>query len=74
MTGIPVAFLRRVARMIMAWRHPSPLACPIHHIHGAKDKVIPVRKACPDRVVPGGGHLINLTHAPEVNRFILECL
>jgi hypothetical protein len=32
--------------------------------------VIPLRKVAPDAVVPGAGHLVNWTHAPQVNPLI----
>lgn len=42
----------------------------IHQIHGEKDWVIPLRRGHPDRVIAGGGHLINITHADEVNAYL----
>jgi pimeloyl-ACP methyl ester carboxylesterase len=69
---IPVPYLRRVGRMILKWKRPSPLTCPIAHIHGDRDRLIPLRNVQPDEVVPGGGHLINLTHPDQVNRFLRQ--
>ena len=43
---------------------------PIHHIHGGDDRLIPVRRVNPDRVVEGAGHLLNLTHPDAVNDFL----
>ena len=70
----PVPFLRRVGRMILNWQGPASLPCPVYHIHGDKDLIIPIRRVSPDEVVHGGGHVINLTHAEQVNRFIERCL
>jgi hypothetical protein len=42
----------------------------IYHIHGEVDHLIPIQNIEPDRTIKGGGHLINLTHAQEVNEFI----
>jgi len=67
---VPVLFLRRVGRMILRWNGPPALSCPSYHIHGQIDRVIPLKGNEPDEVVPDGGHLINLTHAEQVNRFI----
>ena len=39
-------------------------------VHGSRDRLIPRRRIRPDAVVPGAGHLVNLTHAEVVNRFI----
>lgn len=67
---VPVPFLRRVGRMILRWRPPERLPCPVRAIHGARDRIIPVRRVRPDEIVDDGGHLISLTHAERVNRFI----
>ncbi len=48
----------------------ASLGIPVHAIHGEKDAVIPVSGVTPRQVVAGGHHLINLTHAAEVNAFI----
>ena len=47
---------------------------PIHAIHGELDEVIPLAGVKPAEVVPGGRHLINLTHPTQVNRFIMSAL
>ena len=44
----------------------------VHHIHGDRDRMMPLRRVRPDHVVRGGGHLINLTHADEVNAYMAE--
>lgn len=67
---VEVHFLRRVGRMIVRWRSGKSLPCPTYHIHGARDRIIPIRHLKPDEVIPDGGHLINLTHADRVNAFI----
>ncbi len=54
------------------WR-PAPLPdIPIHHIHGGADLIIPVHRTQADVIVPGAGHLLNLTHANVVNLFIMD--
>ncbi|MCA9173934.1 MAG: alpha/beta hydrolase [Planctomycetales bacterium] len=63
-------------RQLMVWRPPAPLDCPVYRIHGERDRVIRLRCRLtpPGRVVPGGGHVISLTHAREVNDFLREVL
>ncbi len=51
-----------------------PPGVPVHHIHGGDDELIPCRRVRPDVVVPGGGHLLNVTHADAVNAFLAERL
>lgn len=72
--NIPVPFLRRVGRMIVNWRGPKSFPCPVRQIHGAADRIIPLRCVTPDEVVPDGKHLINMTHTEQVNPFIERCL
>ena len=43
---------------------------PICHIHGDRDRLIPLHRVRPDHVVPGAGHLLNLTHGEAVNAFL----
>ena len=61
---------------MLAWRAPSAaeIGCPVHHIHGSDDHLIPLANVRDgvDVVVPGGGHVINVTHADVVNRFVLD--
>ena len=60
------------------WTGPAgrEIGCPVHHIHGAADRMIPLSRVHPppDRVIPDGGHVIHLTHADQVNAFISERL
>jgi len=67
---VPVLFLRRVGRMILRWDGTSLPSCPRYQIHGQIDRVIPLKGNEPDEIVADGGHLINLTHAEQVNRFL----
>jgi pimeloyl-ACP methyl ester carboxylesterase len=59
---------------MLTWRAPEDLCCPVHHIHGSRDHLIPLQNVRQhvDVIVPGGGHVINVTHAAIVNRFIAE--
>ncbi|HYE61811.1 MAG TPA: alpha/beta hydrolase [Phycisphaerales bacterium] len=50
------------------------LGVPVWEVHGSRDRVIPVGRVTPDRVVEGGGHLVNVTHAAEVNAFLAEVM
>ncbi len=68
--GVSPRFVRWGIAAITAWPGAGPLAAPVFHIHGSDDEWIPLRSVQPDQVIPGGGHLINLTHAAEVNAFL----
>ena len=65
--------IRWSCRALMRWECcATPPDMPIHAIHGQKDEIVPLRNVTPQRVIPGGHHLINLSHANEVNAFIAD--
>jgi pimeloyl-ACP methyl ester carboxylesterase len=65
------AFIRWASCAALNWR-PSPAArrVRVYQIHGDADRTLPVRYTRPDVVVPGGGHLLPLTHPEAVNDFL----
>ena len=68
----PISFLRWGCRAILDWKPAGPPPVPVWRIHGAADHLIPASLVRADRVVEGAGHLVNLTHPQEVERFIRE--
>jgi pimeloyl-ACP methyl ester carboxylesterase len=63
-------FLRWAIGAILHWR-PSAIAdVPVFQIHGRRDRMIRAERVAADAVIPDGGHLINLSHAEQVNAFI----
>lgn len=66
----PPSFVKWACRAIFGWAGAAALDVPIHQIHGARDRVIPLSSASPDAVVPDAGHLLNVTHPEAVNAFI----
>jgi pimeloyl-ACP methyl ester carboxylesterase len=59
---------------ILRWQ-PTPLAdTPVFHIHGRRDRMIRASMVAADCVVPDGGHLVNLSHAAEVNDLIRKVI
>lgn len=46
----------------------------IFHIHGANDRMFPIRNIRPTHVIPNGTHLMVLNRAEEVSRCIEEIL
>lgn len=64
-------FLRWACGAVLGWRpRHSPRKVPVLHIHGEMDRTLPARLTHPDVVVPGGGHMLPLTHPKIVNEFI----
>jgi pimeloyl-ACP methyl ester carboxylesterase len=68
----PVSFLRWGLQALLGWHPPQDLSAPVYHVHGGRDRLLPCRRARPDLVIPRAGHLLNVTHPTEVNRFIAE--
>ena len=62
-------FLRWAIHAALAW-HPTPLDVPVFHVHGDRDRIIPLDRVQPTRVVAGAGHVLALTHAAEVAAFL----
>ncbi len=70
----PPEFLRRAGGAVLCWRGCEDPGVPVHHVHGQRDRIIPARRVAADVVVPGAGHLLNLTHPDEVNAFLRRWL
>jgi pimeloyl-ACP methyl ester carboxylesterase len=66
-------FLRWAAGALLQWE-AEPLDLPVYQLHGEQDSVIPLARVGDVKVIRGAGHLVSLTHADEVNRFIREAL
>lgn len=64
------AFIQWGGHALTRWAGAGEPAAPVHHIHGGDDRIMPCRLVRPDVIIPGAGHLLNVTHADEVNRFI----
>ncbi len=74
MDDLPIDFLCWGCRAILQWR-PAGRAeptwrTPVFQIHGSADRLIPAARVQADEIVPGAGHLVNLTHPEAVNAFI----
>lgn len=68
--------LRWAALAMSRWQSKACPRAPVYRAHGRRDQIIPIpsERFRPglDLVVPDGNHLINLTHATAVNRWLLE--
>jgi pimeloyl-ACP methyl ester carboxylesterase len=61
-------------RAILSWESTPLKGVPVFQIHGRRDPLIPARRVEADVMIPDGGHLINMTHADEVNAFMARLL
>jgi pimeloyl-ACP methyl ester carboxylesterase len=72
LVATPVEFMRWASIAIFEWERVEELPMPIHHVHGDRDRLIPISRVRADRVIAGAGHLLNVTHADAVNDFIAD--
>lgn len=66
-------FFRWAAQAVLTWGKQGPppaTSVPVYHIHGERDRVLPLRRTTPTEVVPGGGHIIAITHPEQVTAFL----
>ena len=71
-----VSLLKWGADAMRRWNAAITARVPVYRAHGRRDIVIPMPEGQMrpeiDLVVPGGRHLISLTHASAVNAWLLE--
>lgn len=67
-------FMRWCIRALLTWKGVELGPLPVLHIHGAKDRIIPLCNVHPDHVIDGAGHVVNMSHPKEVNVVIEQWL
>jgi pimeloyl-ACP methyl ester carboxylesterase len=63
-------FSHWVIHAILHWELTPMDGIRVLQIHGRHDRVLPARRAKADEIIADGGHMINVTHAKQVNAFI----
>ena len=71
--NIDPAFIRWSLNVIVNWSHTERLSEMIH-IHGSNDHLLPFRYVKADYMVKGGGHLMVMNRAEEVNSILRDVL
>ncbi|MBC6492543.1 alpha/beta fold hydrolase [Flavihumibacter stibioxidans] len=66
-------FIRWALGAILNWKSMAT-ATGIFHIHGSGDHLLPVKYVYPTHLINGGGHLMVMNRAEEVNRVLGEIL
>jgi len=66
-------YLKRTVEMITHWDRKA-YSPNIIHIHGNKDRTIPVRNVKVDYLVDRGSHMMMITRADEINELLEEIL
>lgn len=66
-------FLRRTIEMILRWeRTTAPVG--IYHLHGDRDRTIPIRNVAYTHHLPDGSHMMTLTRGAEVSKVVNDLL
>ncbi len=67
------SFIRWSINAILGWKQQERLSNSIH-IHGNKDRLLPVRYTNASYIVKNGKHLMVLNKADEINKILAEVL
>jgi pimeloyl-ACP methyl ester carboxylesterase len=67
------AFLRWGCRAILGWR-PTSVSTSVFHLHGSRDRLIPLGRVRPTRILEGAAHLPSLSHPAETKAFLRDVL
>ncbi len=62
----PPAFVRWACAAAADWPGVGDLGCPVLHLHGANDRIIPLAEVDADVAIPRAGHVPALTHPRAV--------
>lgn len=71
------SFIRWALGAILQWRggiQRSDLHHTLYHIHGTRDNLLPIRYVQPTHPIEGGGHLMVMNRATEINRALQDIL
>lgn len=62
-------FIKWAMHAIVTWKGKAERP-PALHIHGSRDELLPARFCKPTHVIKGGGHLMVMTRAREINELL----
>ncbi|HTL07989.1 MAG TPA: alpha/beta hydrolase [Chitinophagaceae bacterium] len=65
------AFISWAMGAILQWKENEAPQSYVH-IHGSRDAVLPLRNTRPTHVIAGGGHLMIMNRASEINRILSD--
>jgi pimeloyl-ACP methyl ester carboxylesterase len=67
------AFISWAIHAALSWKN-EVIPPSLWHIHGAKDRLFPIRFTNPTHRVPEGNHMMIMSKAAEMNNFLKEVL
>lgn len=73
LAGKKGAWHRWATSAVLGWHaRPALDTVPLVQIHGDCDTTFPIRYVVANKVIPGGGHVLPLTHAKEIAAILNE--
>lgn len=66
-------FLSWAISQIVNWKNKT-IPNNLIHIHGSKDRIIPIRNVIPTFIIQRAGHFMTITHAKEIETLIQKIL
>jgi hypothetical protein len=71
--SIDPVYLRWAIRQVLTWKNEwqPPV---LHHLHGGKDRMFPLRRIVAPQIIPHGGHFMVMNRAKEVSAILAEYL
>lgn len=66
-------FIKWALQAVPGWKNET-IPSPLWHIHGTKDRILPIRFTKPTHVISDGNHLMIMNKAKDLNRFIEAAL
>ncbi|GAB4430275.1 MAG: hypothetical protein OHK0039_48950 [Bacteroidia bacterium] len=66
----PEGFLTRAVEMMCTWENEEVPPSLVAHLHGDKDRTLPIRRISDPIVIPGGSHMLVLTRTPEIGDIV----
>lgn len=66
-------FLKWALHRVVVWQNHTVPGC-LHHIHGLRDRIFPMRWIKPDMAIEQAGHLMVLNRASQVSALITQII
>ena len=67
-------FMKRAVRCIIEWENENYEGVKLLHIHGAKDKTLPIKNIHEPVIIEKGTHVMTLTNGKEISEIINKWL
>lgn len=67
------AYYKWAMNQVLHW-NGADATCPVHHIHGDKDEIFPIKNVKNALIIKGGNHLMITIKAEEVSEYINDIL